>query len=244
MADTETVYAKWTPPAQWDGGTIDVDLYWSATGATATHKVKWAVAAHAAGNDDPWDAAFPAPTEIEDAVILAEDVHICEASTITIGGTPVDGDTVFFEIERIAAAATVMSQEAQLLGIRVKYQNSLLQNWYVNKMGTEADDASGTGEKTAWIAPAAGKIHAVHSGCSTATAGGALTVDVKKGGGSILGTLGIIDSAESSTSTGTAHILTTTPTTFVAGDRISLDINTFGGTGAKGLHTDLLISWD
>jgi hypothetical protein len=38
--------------------------------------------------------------------------------------------------------------------------------------------------------------------------------------------------------------LTTTPTTFVAGDRISFLINTFGGTGAKGLHTDLLISWD
>ena len=137
-----------------------------------------------------------------------------------------------------------MSQEAELLGVRVNYENSLIQNWYVTKMGTEADDASGTGEKTAWIAPAAGKIHAVHSGCSTATAGGALTVDVKKGGTTILSTLGIIDSNESSTSTGTAFVLTTTPMTFVAGDRISFDINTFGGTGAKGLHTDLLISWD
>jgi len=245
MANTEKVYAKWTPPPQWDGGDISVDLYWTATGATAGHKVKWNVAAQAGGNDDAWDVAFPTPTATaDDEVIASGDIHIIPASAITVGGTPADGDCVFLEIERTASGATQMSQEAELLGVRVNYENSLIQNWYVTKMGSEADDASGTGEKTAWIAPAAGKIHAVHSGCSTATAGGALTVDVKKGGTTILSTMGIIDSTETSTSTGTAFVLTTTPTTFVAGDRISFLINTFGGTGAKGLHTDLLISWD
>jgi len=245
MANTEKVYAKWTPPPQWDGGDISVDLYWTATGATAGHKVKWNVAAQAGGNDDAWDVAFPTPTATaDDEVIASGDIHIIPASAITVGGTPADGDCVFLEIERTASGATQMSQEAELLGVRVNYENSLIQNWYVTKMGSEADDASGTGEKTAWVAPAAGKIHAVHSGCSTATAGGALTVDVQKGGTTILSTMGIIDSTETSTSTGTAHVLTTTPTTFVAGDRISFLINTFGGTGAKGLHTDLLISWD
>ena len=245
MANTEKVYAKWTPPPQWDGGDISVDLYWTATGATAGHKVKWNVAAQAGGNDDAWDTAFPTPTATaDDEVIASGDIHIIPASAITVGGTPADGDCVFLEIERTASGATQMSQEAELLGVRVNYENSLIQNWYISKMGSEADDASGTGEKTAWVAPAAGKIHAVHSGCSTATAGGALTVDVQKGGTTILSTMGIIDSTETSTSTGTAHVLTTTPTTFVAGDRISFLINTFGGTGAKGLHTDLLISWD
>jgi len=245
MANTEKVYAKWTPPPQWDGGTISVDLYWTATGATAGHKVKWNVAAQAGGNDDAWDTVFPTPTATaDDDVIASGDIHIIPASAITVGGTPADGDCVFFEIERTASGATQMSQEAELLGVRVNYENSLIQNWYVTKMGTEADDASGTGEKTAWVAPAAGKIHAVHSGCSTATAGGALTVDVQKGGTTILSTMGIIDSTETSTSTGTAHVLTTSPTSFAAGDRISFLINTFGGTGAKGLHTDLLISWD
>jgi hypothetical protein len=245
MANTEKVYAKWTPPPQWDGGDISVDLYWTATGATAGHKVKWNVAAQAGGNDDAWDVAFPTPTATaDDEVIASGDIHIIPASAITVGGTPADGDCVFLEIERTASGATQMSQEAELLGVRVNYENSLIQNWYVTKMGSEADDASGTGEKTAWVAPAAGKIHAVHSGCSTATAGGALTVDVQKGGTTILSTMGIIDSTETSTSTGTAFVLTTTPTTFAAGDRISFLINTFGGTGAKGLHTDLLISWD
>jgi len=245
MANTEKVYAKWTPPPQWDGGNISVDVYWTATGATAGHKVKWNVAAQAGGNDDAWDVAFPTPTATaDDDVIASGDIHIISASTITVGGTPADGDCVFFEIERTASGATQMSQEAELLGLRVNYENSLIQNWYVTKMGSEADDASGTGEKTAWVAPAAGKIHAVHSGCSTATAGGALTVDVQKGGTTILSTMGIIDSTETSTSTGTAHVLTTAPTSFAAGDRISFFINTFGGTGAKGLHTDLRISWD
>lgn len=111
-------------------------------------------------------------------------------------------------------------------------------------MGNEADDATGTGEKTAWIAPANGKINAVHSGCSTATAGAALTVDVQKNAATILTTKGVIASGDDSTTTGTAHVLTSSPVSFLAGDRISFHIDTFGGTGAKGLHTDLLISWD
>lgn len=119
-----------------------------------------------------------------------------------------------------------------------------IEAWYITKMGSEAADTSGTGEKTAWVAPAAGKIHAVHSGCSTATAGASLTVDVQKNAVTILSTKGVIATADDSTTTGTAHVLTATPTSFAAGDRISFHVDTFGGTGAKGLHTDLLISWD
>lgn len=116
--------------------------------------------------------------------------------------------------------------------------------WYITKMGSETSDTSGTGEKTAWIAPAAGKIHAVHSGCSTATVGSALTVDVQKNATTILSTKGVIASGDDSTTTGTAHVLAVDPTSFAAGDRISFHVDTFGGTGAAGLHTDLLIAWD
>ena len=118
------------------------------------------------------------------------------------------------------------------------------QSWYVTKMGSEADDTSGTGEKTAWIAPANGKINAVHSGSSTVTAGSALTVDVQINATTILTTKGIISNGDDSTSTGTNHALISNPTSFSTGDRISFHVDTFGGTGAKGLHTDLLISWD
>jgi len=244
MANTEMVYAKWSPPAQWDGGTIDVDVYWTCTGATAGHKVKWHVAAQAGGNDDPWDTAFPAPTATADDDVIANgDIHIIEASTITVGGTPADGDVVFFEIERTASGATQMAQEAELLGVRVKYQNSLIQNWYINKLGDETTDAT-TGVKNTLYMPAAGKIHSVAAGATTATSGGALTLDVHKEGTTIFSTKITIDSGETDTSTAaTPAALTTSPTSFAAGDKIEFEVDSTTA-GAAGLHADLLISWD
>jgi len=244
MANTEMVYAKWSPPAQWDGGTIDVDVYWTCTGATAGHKVKWHVAAQAGGNDDPWDTAFPAPTATADDDVIANgDIHIIEASTITVGGTPADGDVVFFEIERTASGATQMAQEAELLGVRVKYQNSLIQNWYINKLGDETTDAT-TGVKNTLYMPAAGKIHSVAAGATTATSGGALTLDVHKEGTTIFSTKITIDSGETDTSTAaTPAALTTSPTSFAAGDKLEFEVDSTTA-GAAGLHADLLISWD
>jgi hypothetical protein len=245
MANTEKVYAKWTPPPQWDGGAIDVDVYWTATGATAGHKVKWNVAAQAGGNDDAWDVAFPTPTATaDDDVIASGDIHIISASSITVGGTPADGDVVFFEIERTASGATQMSQEAELLGIRVKYQNSLMQNWYSWKLGNETSDAT-TGIKSTWYAPAAGKIYAARGGATTATSGGATTVDVHKGGTTIFSTYKLIfETGESSIETTTNKpTLKTDPTTFAAGDKFEFEVDSTTA-GAAGLHVDLLISWD
>jgi hypothetical protein len=245
MANTEKVYAKWTPPPQWDGGTIDVDVYWTATGATAGHKVKWNLAAQAGGNDDAWDVAFPTPTATaDDDVIASGDIHVISASSITVGGTPADGDCVFFEIERTASGATQMSQEAELLGIRVKYQNSLMQNWYSWKLGNETSDAT-TGIKSTWYAPAAGKIYSARGGATTATSGGATTVDVHKGGTTIFSTYKLIfETGESSIETTTNKpTLTTDPTTFAAGDKFEFEVDSTTA-GAAGLHVDLLISWD
>ena len=123
--------------------------------------------------------------------------------------------------------------------------DNIIKFWYVNKMGNEEDDFGGTGEKSAWVAPAAGKVYGVHSGCSTATQGGSLTINVKKNGSSIVGTLGIIDSDLDSTLSGTQHVLFSNPTSFSAGDRFSFEVESFTASGgAVGLHTDLLISWD
>ena len=122
---------------------------------------------------------------------------------------------------------------------------SVSKTWLITKIGNEDDDASGTGEKVAWVAPASGKIYAVHSASATVTAGGTITTDVKKEGVSILGTLGVISSGGDSTISGTPHTLTANPTSFAAGDRISFEINAISATsGAKGLHTDLQVSWD
>jgi hypothetical protein len=245
VATGEALYAKIAMPPQWDGSDLDVEFIWGSSTGTATENVKWGVATQCAGDDDAWDTAYSATTQtVDDPIINNTDLHLASVTGVTPSGSPQDGDVLFVKIVRETAGATVSSDDAQLYGVRVKYQNKLLQSWYVTKMGSEADDTSGTGEKTAWIAPANGKINAVHSGSSTATSGSALTVDVQKNATTILTTKGIIADGDDSTSTGTNHALISDPTSFSTGDRISFHVDTFGGTGAKGLHTDLLISWD
>ena len=154
LANTEKVYAKWSPPPQWDAeSAITIDVYWSTTGATAGHKAKFALAAHAAGDTDPWDAVFPTATETaDDSVEDSGEVHVIATGNITVGGTPAAGDLVFIELERIESGATQMSQEAEILGIRVHYQNTLKQNWYSWKLGDESTDAT-VGEKVQWVTP-------------------------------------------------------------------------------------------
>jgi hypothetical protein len=245
VATGEAVYAKIGMPPQWDGSDLEVEFVWGSSAGTATQNVKWGVTSQCAGDDDPWDVAYSATTQTaDDPIINNTDLHVVSVTGVTPSGSPQDGDVLFIKIVRETAGATVSSDDAQLYGVRVKYQNKLIQNWYVTKMGSEADDTSGTGEKTAWIAPANGKINAVHSGSSTVTSGSALTVDVQKNATTVLTTKGVIADAGDSTTGGTNHVLLSEPTSFLAGDRISFHVDTFGGTGAKGLHTDLLISWD
>ena len=120
-------------------------------------------------------------------------------------------------------------------------------NWYVFKMGNETADADITpAEKMAWVAPADGDIHLVHSGVSLSAVGGGITIDVLKNSTSVLATSGIIAANTDSTEAGgsTPHVLTTIPTAFIQGDIISFEVVVAGGTGGGGLHTDLLISWD
>jgi len=147
-------------------------------------------------------------------------------------------NTAYDNVDSGLTAINVKDAIDEIAIVKVKF-------WYLNKMGDEVSAFSGDGEKTAWVAPAAGEIHSVHSGSSTAAQGGNIVVDVKKEGVSILGTLGVIASGSNSTRTGTPHVLTANPTSFAAGDRISFEINAISATsGAKGLHTGLQISWD
>ena len=231
-------------PPQWDKGVIDVELYWTITGGTIGENVKWEVASQAGGNDDAWDVAFPAPTAtLDDPIIADGDIHQITASSITVGGSAEDGDILHLEIARAAAGATAASQDARLLGIRLKYSNSLLQNWYSWKLGNETADAT-IGIKNTWYAPAKGKVHAVAAGAASATNGSALALDVHKTGTTIFSTAITIDDAQTDTSTAaTPAVLTTNPTTFNAGDKFEFEVDTTTAGGA-GLHCDLLISWD
>ena len=244
VATAETLYAKVAMPPQWDGGVVDAEVFWTIDGGTVGENVKWEVAAQAGGNDDAWDIAFPAPTAtLDDPIIANGDIHKITAESITVGGTPQDGDILHLELARATAGATAASQDARLLGVRLIYSNSLLQNWYSWKLGNETADAS-TGIKVTWYAPADGKIHGVAAGCATATSGSALVLDVHKNGTTIFNTKITIDVTESTTVTAaTPAVLTNDPTSFSAGDKFEFEIDSTTAGGA-GLHGDLLISWN
>jgi len=244
VATSETLYAKVAMPPQWDGGVIHAEVFWTIDGGTIGENVKWEVAAQAGGNDDAWDIAFPTPTAtLDDPIIANGDIHKITAESITVGGSPQDGDILHFEVARATAGATAASQDARLLGVRVIYSNSLLQNWYSWKLGNETADAS-TGVKVTWYAPADGKIHGVAAGSTTATSGSALELDVHKNATTIFNTKITIDVSESTTATAaTPAVLTNEPTSFSAGDKFEFEVDTTTA-GAAGLHADLLISWD
>ena len=244
MATGEILYAKTAMPPQWDGGDLEVEFFWGSSAGTATQNVMWGIAAQCAGDDDAWDVAFSATDKtLDDPIINNTDVHVVSVAGVTPSGTPADGDLLFLKIVRETAGATVSADDAQLLGVRIKYQNLLNRNWYSWKLGDESTDAT-TGVKNTWYAPAAGKLFGVAAGATTATSGGALTLDVHKGGTTIFGTKITIDSGESDTSTAaTPAVLTTDPTTFSAGDKFEFEIDSTTA-GAAGLHSDLLISWD
>ena len=118
------------------------------------------------------------------------------------------------------------------------------QNWYITKLGDEITDAS-VGVKTTWMVPASGKIHNVAAGCSTIVSGSAIILDVKSNGSGIFSTKPTIDDLEQTTATAASGFaLLTNPTPISYGDRLTFEVDTFGGVGGAGLHIDLLISWD
>lgn len=95
------------------------------------------------------------------------------------------------------------------------------------------------------MVPASGKIHNVAAGCSTIVSGSAIILDVKSNGSGIFSTKPTIDDLEQTTATAASgSALSTSPTAVAPGDKITFEVDTFGGVGGAGLHIDLLISWD
>ena len=99
--------------------------------------------------------------------------------------------------------------------------------------------ASGATIVGVWIADFSGSISAVMTAVGMAqSSSGVVTVDCKKNGTTIFSTKPSIDALENTSLTGTPAVLTTNPTTFVAGDKFTFLIDA-AGTGAKGLQITL-----
>lgn len=127
-ATEERVQFKLKMPENWNKETIKVKFDWSsATGSTANDTVEWAIKAGALSDNDVIDAALGTPQVISD-VLLADngtDLQITAATpTLTVGGTPVLGDLLIFEVYRNTDGTDDCAEDAWLFGLTIQYKKS------------------------------------------------------------------------------------------------------------------------
>lgn len=108
-------------PKSWNESTVTYKAYWTA--ASGSGGVAWGVAAYALSDDDAMDTAVSGQQVVTDTLLTANDMHItAESSAITIGGTPAEGDVVYFEVTReVANGSDTIAVDAKLIGVQLYY---------------------------------------------------------------------------------------------------------------------------
>jgi hypothetical protein len=108
-------------PKSWNESTVTFQAMWTA--ASGSGGVAWGLAAYSFSDDDAMDTAVSGQQVVTDTLITANDMHITsESSAITIGGTPAEGDAVYFELTReVANGSDTLAVDAKLIGIRLYF---------------------------------------------------------------------------------------------------------------------------
>lgn len=106
-------------PKSWNESTVVFKAFWTA--ASGSGGVAFGLAARAHSNDDAMDQAVSGQQIVTDTLITANDMHITsESSAITIGGTPAEGDVVYFEVTReVGNASDTLAVDAKLIGLHL-----------------------------------------------------------------------------------------------------------------------------
>jgi hypothetical protein len=97
---------------------------WWTTTASDNDGVAWGLQAIAASDGDAINTAFGTPVVVtDDAQSAAQDVYVtAESGAVTIGGTPAEGDVVFFRLFRdVSDSNDDMTEDARLIGIKIFY---------------------------------------------------------------------------------------------------------------------------
>lgn len=108
-------------PPSWDEGTITFRIFWTST-AIDTGGVSWGMQGVAVGDNEPIGAAYGAAIVVDDANqgAAAELLVSAESGAMTIGGTPSEGDLVFFRIFRDVDDTNDTAEEAaRLIGVQM-----------------------------------------------------------------------------------------------------------------------------
>lgn len=111
----------WTPPLNWDAGTIKFVLHWTNIAGLATETIDFDLAGMALADNDPLDTAYGTAANVTDTFIAQNDLHItAQSAAITIAGTPVAGEQVHFKLTRDVAADD-LTGDADILGVVLEY---------------------------------------------------------------------------------------------------------------------------
>lgn len=108
-------------PKSWDLGTVTFQAFWTSKSNTGTETVLWelrGVAVTAGDTIDVVFGTFVGPAADANTSAIEEMQVTAESGAVTIDGTPVDDDQVFFEIRRDPDNDT-MTEDATLIGIKI-----------------------------------------------------------------------------------------------------------------------------
>ena len=125
---SESAWFTWTPPANWNAGTVRFKLYWTNTAGLTTETIDFDLAAVAFANDDALDTAVGTAQNVTDTWLAQGDLHVTAfSSAITIAGSPAAGEEVHFKLSRDVASDN-LTGDADVIGIILEYT--------VNDIGT------------------------------------------------------------------------------------------------------------
>jgi len=118
---SESAQFTWTPPLNWNAGTVRFKLYWTNAAGLATETIDFDLAAVAFADNDAIDAAFGTAQNVTDTFLAQNDMHITAFSAaITIAGSPVAGEAVIFKLSRDVVADN-LTGDAEVIGILLEY---------------------------------------------------------------------------------------------------------------------------
>lgn len=118
----------WTPPANWNAGTVKFLVHWTNTAGLTTETIEMELAGLALADNDALDTAYGTAVAVTDTWIAQNDLHITAQSTaITIAGSPAAGEQVHFKLSRDVSADN-LTGDVDVLGVVLEYS--------VNDIGT------------------------------------------------------------------------------------------------------------
>ena len=125
---SEIAWFTWTPPANWDAGTMKFKLYWTNTAGLTTETIDFDLAAVALADDGAIDAAVGTAVNVTDTWIAQGDLHVSsQSAAMTVGGSPAAGQQIHFKLSRDVASDN-MTGDVDVIGVLLEYT--------VNDIGT------------------------------------------------------------------------------------------------------------